>query len=274
MLTEVKAFSSLSAPLLPLDVGGRPETDLLQIRNIDGLDPVKASVNTSPFGSIDGTDYIGSDVLSRNVVLTVHPNPDWNEWTFESLRRLLYMYFMPSLPVRLVFYSDDMPAVQIAGIVESIETDLFSKDPQYLVSVVCPDPYFTALDAIVITGTSLDSPLSVTYDGNIEAGVIIRVSYIADGGNPSVITSRIGDNALTVGATVDAENYLEISSIPMKKFVQNVYTVTGAITSRMYAVTPGYSWPVLQPGLNEFDIVTNYGIQNWQLTYFERFGGL
>ena len=63
MLTEVKAYSSWrSAPTLPLDDNGRAETDLIQIRNIDGLDPVKASVNTSPYGSIDGASYAGSSV--------------------------------------------------------------------------------------------------------------------------------------------------------------------------------------------------------------------
>ena len=51
MLTEVKAYSSWqSAPTLLLSDTGRAETDLVQIRNIDGLDPVKASVNTSPLG--------------------------------------------------------------------------------------------------------------------------------------------------------------------------------------------------------------------------------
>ena len=72
MLTEVKAYSSWrSAPTLPLSDSGRAETDLIQIRNIDGLDPVKASVNTSPFGSVDGASYVGSSVESRNIVLTI-----------------------------------------------------------------------------------------------------------------------------------------------------------------------------------------------------------
>ena len=51
MLTEVKAFSSWrSAPTLLLNEDGRPEADLIQVRNITGLDPVKASVGTSPYG--------------------------------------------------------------------------------------------------------------------------------------------------------------------------------------------------------------------------------
>jgi hypothetical protein len=43
VLTVVKAYSAWqSAPTLPLSEDGRAETDLVQIRNIDGLDPVTA----------------------------------------------------------------------------------------------------------------------------------------------------------------------------------------------------------------------------------------
>jgi len=150
VLTEVKVYSSWrSGPTLVLDPDGRAETDLIQISNIDGLDPVKASVNTSPYGSVDGASYTGSSVLSRNIVLTLKLNPDWNTWTYEKIRRLIYSYFMPKLITRLVFYSDDMIPVEILGIVESASVNPFSKDPEILVSIVCPNPYFQALDPTI-----------------------------------------------------------------------------------------------------------------------------
>jgi hypothetical protein len=132
VLTEVKAYSSwASAPTLLLDQDGRPETDLVQIRNIEGLEPVKASVNTSLFGSVDGAAYTGSSVSSRNIVLTIHPNPDWHTWKYEDLRKLIYSYFMTKKPVRLVFYSDEDSPVEIFGIVESVDNSIFSKDQEF-----------------------------------------------------------------------------------------------------------------------------------------------
>lgn len=277
MLTEVKAYSSWpSAPTLILEEGGRPETDFLQILKITGLDPVKASVNTSPFGSIDGADYVGSSVLSRNIVLTVKPNPNWGTHTYESLRKLLYLYFMPKAPTRLVFYSDHMTAVAIDGIVESIENDVFSKDPQFIVSIICPDPYFTALEGVVLTGLASDAPLPVEYNGDIAAGIYVRVNFVS-GTSPSSIAIQIGDASTSnfvVGTGVDANQYFEMSSVPMQKFAQTVNLSSGVITSRMSSVQEGYTWPVLQPGTNLFDIVTNAGVQNWELRYSERFGGL
>jgi Phage tail protein RIFT-related domain len=283
MLTEVKAYSSWqSAPELLLDGNGRAETDFIQIRNIDGLDPVKASVNTSPFGAIDGSSYTGSSVLSRNIVLTVRPNPNWANWTYESLRRLLYSYFMPKRPTRLVFYSDDMIPVAIEGIVESVEVNPFSNDPELLISVICPDPYFVALDPIVVTGQSIRAGGTVTeidYNGTIESGIYVQVTHVSTPA-PTTIQIQIGDPEISyfiVDASVGPSLYFEMSSVPMQKYVQNVNMSTGVITNLLSKVhiIEGSSWPtILQPGLNEFSVITNQGVQDWELRYFERFGGL
>ena len=220
MLTEVKAYSSWrSAPTLPLSDGGRPETDLIQIRNIDGLDPVKASVNTSPFGSVDGASFTGASVLSRNIVLTLHPNPDWKDWTYEALRRLLYSYFMPKRLTRLVFYSDDMIPVEISGVVEDVSVNIFSKDPELQVSIICPDPYFTSLDPTVITGLTNDDAITVEYGGTIEAGMHVKVTATADP-VPSDIGIQIGDPKVTyfaVLASINPNMYFEMNSTSYAK---------------------------------------------------------
>lgn len=280
MLTEVKAYSSWrSAPTLPLSDSDRAETDLIQVRNITGLDPVNASVNTSPFGSVDGTSYVGSSVLSRNIVLTLGPNPDWINWTYESLRRLLYQYFMPKRPVRLTFYSDDMIPVEITGIVESVEVNQFSKDPEIVISVICPDPYFTALDPKVITGQAIRSggeTTSIDYEGNIESGINVKVTSVS-GSAPTVIGVQIGDPTLSyfnVTATATSSKYFEMSSVPMLKYAQNVDINNGVITNLLSKVLQGSSWPILQPGENDFSVITDMGVQDWELVYYERFGGL
>jgi len=280
VLTEVKAYSSwVSAPTLLLDEDGRSETDLVQIRNIDGLDPVKASVNTSLFGSVDGSAYTGASVGQRNIVLTVHPNPDWKTWTFESLRRLIYSYFMTKRPVRLVFISDDIPPVEILGIVESVDNVMFSKDPEFNVSVICPDPYFKSVVPKVVTGQSIRSGGAVTvveYDGSVETGFEVKVSF-SSGTAPTVIGIQIGDpkvNFFNVTATVGSSLYLDMSSVAMQKYVQNVSIGSGVITNLLSKVQEGSKWPLLQPGDNNFSVITDQGVQDWELTIYERFGGL
>jgi Phage tail protein len=282
VLTEVKAFSSWrSAPTLPLSDSNRAETDLIQVRNIEGLDPVKASVSTSPYGSVDGASHVGSSVLTRNIVLTLHPNPDWDNWTYESLRKLIYSYFMPKRATRLVFYSDDADPVEISGIVESVEGNMFSKDPEHLVSIICPDPYFIALNPTVLTGQTVRSGGDVAvveYNGTIEAGIHVKVTSV-EAPDPLDIGIQIGDPRIAyfaTTATVDPAMYFEMSSIPMRKFVQNINIGTGVITNLLSKVylQEGSAWPLLQPGENEFSVVTDQGVQDWELSYFERFGGL
>jgi hypothetical protein len=264
---------------LLLDENGRPETDLIQIRNIDGLDPVKASVSTSPRGSIDGSTYTGSNVPARNIVLTIHANPDWLTWTFEKLRGLLYQYFMPKRPVRLVFESDNMESVEISGIVESVSANPFSKDPEFQVSIICPDPYFTAVDPTVVTGQTIragGTATVVSYPGTIESGIVIKVDYTS-GTNPTSIGIQLGDPSLgyfNVDAGVDSNTYFEVSSVPMQKYVQSVGLGSGVITNLLSDVEDGSTWAILQPGDNDFSVVTDQGMQDWTLTFYPRYGGL
>jgi len=266
---------------MPLSEGSRAESDLIQIRNISGLNPVKASVTTSPYGSVDGASFTGSSVLSRNIVLTLHPNPDWDNWTYETVRQLIYSYFMPKRNTRLVFFSDDVVPVEISGVVESVEVNPFSKDQEFLVSIVCPYPYFTSLDPIVVTGQTVragGAVVPIEYNGTIETGINVKVTAVT-APNPTDIGIQIGDPALTYFATlasVDTSTYFEMNSVAMRKYVQNVGIGSGVITNLLSKihVQEGSAWPLLQPGENEFTVVTDQGAQDWELTYFERFGGL
>ena len=280
MLTKLEAYSSwLDAPTLSLSDSGIEETDLIQIRAITGLDPVKAAVNTSPFGSVDGVAYIGSNVAYRNIVLTLHPNPDWNTWSYESLRRLLYKYFMPKLETRLIFYSNDMPPVEIYGYVEDTNLNQFSKDPEIQVSIICPDPYFTALNPTVITGQSdrdNSSPAEVEYNGDIATGINVQVTRLSDPA-PTSIGIQVGDPSVSyfnVAASVDASKYFLMNSLQGNKYVQTVSLTSGVITNLLGKIQVYSTWPILQPGTNDFSVITDNGQQDWQLTYYERYGGL
>jgi phage-related protein len=280
VLTEVKAYSSwASAPTLLLDQDGRPETDLVQIRNIEGLEPVKASVNTSLFGSVDGAAYTGSSVPSRNIVLTIHPNPDWHTWKYEDLRKLIYSYFMSKKPVRLVFYSDEDSPVEIFGIVESVDNSIFSKDQEFNVSVICPDPYFTSLDPKVVTGQSIRSggaPKVVTYNGSVETGIRVKVSF-SSGTPPTTIGIQVGDPKISyfnVTATVGSTLYVDMSSVAMQKYIQNVSIGSGVITNLLSKMQEGSKWPLFEQGDNKFSVITDQGVQDWELSFYERFGGL
>lgn len=273
----VRAYTAWqSAPTLLLAPNGHAETDLIQIRNIEGLGPAKASVNTSPIGSVDGDSYVGSKVGSRNIVLTLHPNPDWVNWMISDLRDLFYKYFLPKMPTRLVFESDNRPPVEISGYVETVEPTPFSRDPETQISIICPYPYFTTVDPFILTGVSTDMPLEIEYDGSVETGINVEISHSLTP-IPTLLGVQIGDPSesyFRVAASVSSSMYLSMSSLPGQKYVQNIAQGSGVITNLLSKVQEGSEWPNLQPGLNQFSVVGDKGVQDWRLTYFERFGGL
>jgi hypothetical protein len=188
---------------------------------------------------------------------------------------------MPKRATRLIFYSDDMIPVEISGIVESAEISMFSKDPEFIVSIICPYPYFTALEPTVLTGQSVRSveeTVVVEYNGTVESGIYVKLTAVT-APDPAEIAIQIGDPLITyfvVESTVSASMYFEMSSVPTRKFVQNVNIGTGIITNLLSKahIQEGSQWPTFQPGENEFAVVTNQGVQDWELRYFERFGGL
>ena len=281
MLTTVKAYSAWqAAPALSLSEDGRAETDLIQIRNIDGLDPVTAAIGTAPYGSTDGEAFTGSSVLSRNIVLTLHPNPDWSSWSPEALRRILYSYFMPKQAVRLEFYSDDMPDLEIIGVVESLTANMFTSDPEIIVSIICPDPYFQTIDAIILSGSVGDDPLDIEYNGSIPGGIQVIVEQVS-GTNPNELDIQVGNPDLTffkvsLNNIVTSTKYFQMSSLPMNKYVETVNESNSVITSLLsnVEISQGSDWPMFQPGTNQFSVDADNGVQTWELAYFERYGGL
>lgn len=279
MLTKVTAYSAWTGfPELVLNLLNRPETDLFEVRNLDGLGPVTASVNTSPYGIVDGEAYNGSNVGKRNIVITMGFNPDWADNTYSSLRTLLARYFSPKQSVRLIFESDERPPVEISGYVESNEPNIFSKDPENQISIICPEPHFVAVDITTILGLSSDVPVEIDYAGTEETGMFISVRRNS-GAAANVVTIALVRGVTTYSfvvadIVVDANNDFFMQSIPKQKFVRSLNSVTHVTKSLLHKVQDGAVWPTLEPGLNTFDILTDFGVQNFQMGYYERYGGL
>ncbi len=124
----------------------------IQIRDIKGLEPIKAEIISVP-SNLDGELFQNARLGKRNIVFQFGLNPNWVDQTMSSLRRLLYGYFPPKAIRKLRFYSDDMNSVDISGYVESIEPNMFSQDPEIQVSVICLKPNFISpVDGAVYSG--------------------------------------------------------------------------------------------------------------------------
>lgn len=277
MLTKVTVYSSLPGldPLV-FNLSDIPDSDLFEVRNIDGLGAVKADVNTSPFAIIRGESYVGSGVGKRNLVFTVGLRPDWATWTPTKLRRLLDSYFMPQMNPTLIFEGDEQAPVVISGYVESNEPSIFSKDSENQISIICPEPDFITVDPVILEGSTNDGALHLDYNGTVDTGFHVALAQ-AGGGDPSFIGIHAGDKRLEVSTTtglLNSSKTFQMNSVIKQKFVRNIDTSDGAITNLLNHLVSGSTWPVFEPGTQDFYVTVNTGDSNWTLTYFERFGSL
>ena len=280
MITKVEVFGVHRAPTLSLG-GFMPSDDPVHIRNIDGLGPVKAEITTTPSGTSRGETKQGSSVGKRNIVMTLGYNPNWaGGQTISSLRKLLYGYFMTQQWVKLRFYSDDMPTVDIEGTVEDTVTNHFAQDPEVQVSIICERPDFVEIDASIYKGVVDDgsNQLEVDYQGSVSSGLEIRIDRSVDlpaysGFVMITVDNFEGRKTITVdSATIDTTKSFKMSSIPSQKRVQLEALVDGAITN-LLKVKSG-DWPSLQPGENLISVRAGEPGQSWTLAFFNRYGGL
>lgn len=283
MLTKVTVYSQwANIDPLVLNIINRPDTDLFEVRNIDGLGEVKADVNTAPLGSVDGESFIGAGVGKRNIIFTIGLTPDWNEWTVSRLRRLLAKYFASKLKVRLVFESMEFAPVEISGYVESNEPNMFSKDPEQQISIICPDLYFKSVDPVVINGNSDMAPIDIDYEGNVETGINVSVRKY-NNGDPDATFAKIRvddplENSIQVAQPAGFRETFIMNSIAGDKYLRRI-NFEGHKSNLLNSAiiidnnSRKRRWPMVGPGTDKFRVEADV-IQRWTLTYYPLYGSL
>lgn len=301
MLTQVSVvppagayWSQLNIPVQSRDGSG------IFIETVEGLEPVQAEISTNAYNELDGEFYIGSRVGKRNVVLhaILEATPTQS---VSELRRKLYGYFMPKLPVTLEFIFTDHDPVRIDGYAEDYQGDRFTDDPTAQVSIICPMPNFYKTEKLTVTGNSevgTDPPYTdVLNDGDQSVGMTLRINN--DSGvdftgdihieraiesSPGVIYSFHKLWLLDVSLPSALLNYVWVNSKQGQKVVEvrgpdindNDVRQQNLLGSR----SDDSVWPQFYPATNKFRVVTtgttgwSGNHLNWTLEIDDEFGGL
>lgn len=119
----------------------RPEESGFVIKNITGIGPGKADINTTDIATNDGSLYNSARMDTRNIVMKVI----FQATSIETQRQLSYKYFPIKKEVTLTFETDNRLA-SIKGYVEKNDPVIFSKLEETQISIICPDPYFYSVD--------------------------------------------------------------------------------------------------------------------------------
>ena len=155
MLNRIDVINEVGSLAISLPVSEFDHRAPYVVKDVDGLDPVTASIFTLTDTGVDGDRYQGSRVDSRNIVLKLGYSPIYSgSLGVGRLRTRLFNALPPKGGVTLKFYTTDLPNLVIKGYVETHDTNMFSEEPEVSISIMCPDPYFKAESQEEIVGKS------------------------------------------------------------------------------------------------------------------------
>lgn len=246
------------------------------VQDIQGLDPVKATLVSSSFAQQDGAQYQSSRRETRNILLRLGFNPDYAIDDVRALRTRLYPFFMPKTPVSLRFFMDDDLTVDIPGVVESFESAMFSQEPVVDISVMCFDPDFIEPDPVVVAGsTTAGSTVStLNYTGTVEAGIQFQLN-VNRTLTEFTIYHQAPDGSLRSmdfqGSLVSGD-VVVINTVSGNKYAE--LTRSGTTSSILYGISPQSNWLELDTGANGIRVYAEGAAIPYTITYTRRYGGL
>lgn len=192
------------------------------VKNIDGLGPVNATISTTTYVTKDGGSFQNARTEMRNLVMQIGLNPSYVDSAdpYGDLRRDMYPILNPKNKVTVVIFSDKMETLFIEGWVETFDPTIFSKDPDFTVSILCPDPYFKGFEPKIASRVG-SGDMHIQNDGNISTGLTILVDGFYSNTNDFTITktSTSGVEVMTyVGDLNINNNFLSFYLITEKGY--------------------------------------------------------
>ena len=280
-----------------------PEKSGLYVESIEGLGPVKASINTTDLALADGALFNSARLSTRNIVITLGMLFDP---TVEDARQKAYRFFPVKSKVTLRF-NTDRRTVMTVGYVESNDPNIFSKDEMTQVSIICPDPFFYAVtrslasfyDAapmfefpfendsltegtLVFGEIRQDARVIVNYQGDVDVGMLIRIHAtgtatgiviynVRTGGKIEIDTDKL--KSIT-GAAFKAGEDILISTVRGNKYVRLLRN--GEYTNIIGVIGKNTDWFQLSPGDNLFAYSAKTGQNSLMIdfTYYNAYGGI
>ena len=278
MFTKVEVTNSQGA-LLTLQLGDT--TNGINVLEVAGLDPVKATLVTNSFANQDGVIYLSSRRDARNITMKLGFDPDPATTTLRALRSTLFSFFRPKSQIKLKFFVDDTDDVLedgyvIFGRVETSTSPMFSQEPEVDVSIMCFDPDFIDPVPVVVSGmtTADTTPTYFPYNGTSETGIVFSLNVTAALSEFVLYytDANLAVSTMDIAGVFLAGDQITIGTVPGSKYATLVRG--GVSSSVLFAVSPQSVWPQLAPGDNWFRVVAAGPAMPASITYTKRFGEL
>lgn len=251
------------------------ESEIL-VEDIDGLDPVKATLVSTSFAGRNGEQFQSSKRGSRNVKMVLRMEPDRLTSTVRELRQKLYNFFSPEMEVVLSFQMEDGLLVEIKGVVEEAPSKMFAQNPKMNVSIMCFESDFYDPVPKTVPGflTSDVVPKNIDYSGSLKTGIKIGLQVNRSLPEFTVYHTLPSGEVMTMDfvAPLVAGDLLSISTVPGNKGA--IVNRGGTLISLLYGVSPQSRWFELEPGQNKLQIYADGVGVPATVEYTDLYGGL
>lgn len=247
-----------------------------QLVDPEGLDPVKATLSSSPNVGEDGETFQSARRGFRQIKLILDLVPDFITSTYSTLRRNLYDYLMPKETVRLRFYLDTGLYVDIEGVVEGHSSPMDSEDPQVTVTIICLQPDFIDPRRVEINSSTVSTGTitEIDYPGSIPTGVVVTLNVNRNLAGFTIYNS-IEEGVLSqldFSYPLINGDELVISSLKRAKGITLIRA--GTSSSLLYGRSAQSKWIEFSRGINEFRVYAPGDPVPFALEYAVRYGGL
>lgn len=272
MLTKIEVTNTQGQTLvLPM----YDPTEGIYIKEIDGLDPVKAILVSSSVSTVDGEQYQSARRGPRDLTVKLGMELGYG-LDIRGLRNRLYSFFMTKTNARLRFFIEGIDPVDIYGRIEDFDSPLFTENPEAFIGLRCFEPDFFDPTPNVISANTVQNTteIAVIYDGSVETG--IELAMTLNRAQTSLdIFHRAPDGvtrSLEFEAPLLSADQLIISTVTGSKFARRIRA--GAPASVLYGISPYSNWINLVPGTNYIRVVSDGAAIPYTITYTTKYGGL
>jgi hypothetical protein len=265
------------------------------VKSVEGISSVQANIITSDYVNKDGSIFQNSKTGYRNIVFTIGYNTyqDYYYDNVEYLRQKLASFFIPKSKINIQVDSTRGYLMTIEGYVESFEPVLFSKNPEVVVSIICPDPYFKGFVALGGYRTGSGS-IDFYNQGDVETGLIFLIDGFYSSVPDFTITKTTNYNEVSEVMTYTGSKY---SGGNLLTFY--ITTDIGKKSALMKVQDPGYEpgsaliytppsgassvlglidgWLMCPPGLSSYQIILNessYPLPAISIGGYAKFSGI
>lgn len=271
----------------------------IAVINVDGLGPSAGTINVTDIAGGDGSVFNSSRLQTKNITLTLeflHPNK--LKKSIEEVRLFTYELFPVKKPIEFEVKTSNRHA-KIFGYVESNDPSIFSRSESTEISIICPDPYFYAIDENGSFVEQFDSTKGgftfafsnpqgrselkfseiiskeekvISYSGDIPSGLVITVDVHGD-----VEMLRIAKTNTAEFISIDTSlfnRYGKGKLVSGDKLIINTNNRNkkvklyrgGKEYNVLHTMSMDSSWINVTPGRNIFAYSTLTGIENLEIT--------